>query len=78
MCVVLCCAVLCCGLLVNSVDTLDFLIHVLVVGVVLVLSEAVSRHPVTLAHSSLALVVGRCGDRNERGNELQQLNDQKT
>lgn len=71
---------MCCVVLwfVNSVGTLGFLIHVLVVGVVLVLSEAVSRHPVTLAHSSLALIVGRCGDRNERRNQSQRLNDQKT
>lgn len=71
---------MCCVVLwfVNSVGTLGFLIHVLVVGVVLVLSEAVSRHPVTLAHSSLALIVGRCGDRNEQRNQSQRLNDQKT
>lgn len=43
-------------------DTVDFGIQVLVFRVVRRLSEAVSRHPVALAHSSLALVIGCCTD----------------
>lgn len=46
----------------DSVDTVDFGIQVLVFRVVRRLSEAVSCHPVTLAHSSLALVIGHCTD----------------
>lgn len=42
---------------------MDVWVQVLVLWVVRVPGEAVSRHAVTLAHSSLALVVGRC--RNE-------------
>lgn len=53
----------------NSVDTLDFGIHVLVVRVVFGLSKAVSRHPIALTHGSLALIIGSCGDRVESGNE---------
>lgn len=44
-------------------DAVDFGIQVLVFRVVRGLSEAVSRRPVTLAHSSLALVIGRCRHR---------------
>lgn len=47
----------------NSVDTLDFGIHVLVVRVVCGPGKAVSGHPVTLAHGGLALIVGRCRDK---------------
>lgn len=50
---------------------MDFGIQVLVVGVVRGLSEAVGRHPVALAHSSLALVVGGCRDTVESGSEAQ-------
>lgn len=57
-----------CGLY-NSVDTVDFGIQVLVFRVVCGLSKAVSRHPIALAHGSLALVVGGCGDRVQSGNE---------
>ena len=46
----------------NSVDTVDFGIQVLVVGVVRGLSEAVGRHTIALAHGGLALVVGGCRD----------------
>lgn len=42
---------------------MDVWVQVLVLWVVRVPGEAVSRHAVALAHSSLALVVGRC--RNE-------------
>lgn len=52
----------------NSFDTVDFGIQVLVFGVESGLSEAVRRHPITLTRGSLALIVGRCGDRVESGN----------
>lgn len=57
-----------CVCLCGSVATVDTAVQVLVFRVVRGLSEAVSRHPITLAHGRLAPVVGRCGETGESVN----------
>lgn len=52
----------------SSDATEDIAIQVLVFRVVRGLSEAVSRHPIALAHGGLAPVVGRCGETGESVN----------
>lgn len=52
----------------SSDATVDIAIQVLVFRVVRGLSEAVSRHPIALAHGGLAPVVGRCGETGESVN----------